>query len=175
MSTTITLKYFGMPGEGATVKEAKADAGRKIEDYLTNGPRPHLIGHPKMPERVLVWREENGWMYHFLPVTGAIRPLHLWGVTQLGSSYTEKTALAAAVRHLAGLTDDPAIASDLLPDEKEWQDWRYAQAFQVAYRAATGTDNERHEKAWQTRRDFLAQVPERPAVEARQKELALAA
>jgi hypothetical protein len=31
MATRISLTYFGMSGEGATVREAKADAGRKLE------------------------------------------------------------------------------------------------------------------------------------------------
>lgn len=34
MAQTIKITYYGMDGEGRTVKEAKADAGTKIEAAL---------------------------------------------------------------------------------------------------------------------------------------------
>lgn len=43
MSTKISLEYFGMPGVGATVKEAKLDAGRKIEEALSRDYTPLYI------------------------------------------------------------------------------------------------------------------------------------
>jgi hypothetical protein len=64
MSTKITLTYFGMAGEGRTVKEAKLDAGRKIEAVFDGNWTPFLL--QAGDETILCWREPvGGWHYGF--------------------------------------------------------------------------------------------------------------
>ena len=65
MTTTIKLDYFGMPGEGPTVKEAKLDAGRKIEAALKDSYAPTFLTFGSYT--ALVWREPSGWGYRLLP------------------------------------------------------------------------------------------------------------
>lgn len=64
MNTKINLEYFGMPGHGATVKEAKANAGRKIEKALEGSYQPIFL--TAGADTVILWREPTGWAYGFL-------------------------------------------------------------------------------------------------------------
>ena len=65
MSTNITLTYFGMEGHGKTVKEAKLDAGRKIEALFDGSWTPFLL--QAEAETILCWREVlGGWHYGFV-------------------------------------------------------------------------------------------------------------
>ena len=43
MSKVITVTYCGMRGEGPTVKAAKLDATRKIEEMINEDWTPHMI------------------------------------------------------------------------------------------------------------------------------------
>lgn len=60
MSTRISLTYCGMEGSGATVKEAKQDAARKIEAALDGSYAPTLVRGFADDIR-LVCRAPDGW------------------------------------------------------------------------------------------------------------------
>ena len=62
MPTKINLEYFGMPGSGATVKEAKLDAGRRIEEALDGDYTPSLI-HWRQFTVLLARDPKYGWGY----------------------------------------------------------------------------------------------------------------
>jgi hypothetical protein len=67
MSTKINLTYCGMDGAGATVKEAKADAARKIETLIAElGRAPHLYLMQIDAWTALVARDANGWGYKII-------------------------------------------------------------------------------------------------------------
>lgn len=65
MSTNIALTYFGMPGNGATIKEAKQDAGRKIEAALTGHYFPHIIRHGGLTT-LIIRTPTDGWSYRLI-------------------------------------------------------------------------------------------------------------
>lgn len=67
--TKISLEYFGMEGEGATVKEAKLDAGSKIEALVRESGTPTLVG-PCNGHCAIMWRDKYGWAYSLLPDAG---------------------------------------------------------------------------------------------------------
>src|SRR5215469_18888121 len=65
MSKTIRITYFGVEGEGATVKEAKLAAGRKIEEHvkaLDDQPVIVRVGEWS----ALVAYTANGWGYRII-------------------------------------------------------------------------------------------------------------
>lgn len=159
MSTKISLDYFGMPGEGATVKEAKADAGRKIErlvDESGNGLRVVAF----RSSHAVVWRSKHGWSYALLSHGDDKRP-------KSGSEYgcssfdTVDEATISAARHIAdlvwshGVNDDRQFFSDALGEmlparlvrPADVRDLTDRAAWQRRYRAAKNkghTDNECH-------------------------------
>ena len=61
MAKTIHLTYYGMDGAGATVREAKEAAGRKLTAAMDGFYTPaEAMVHGI---RVLVWRAPGGWSY----------------------------------------------------------------------------------------------------------------
>jgi len=165
MATTIRLEYFGMPGEGPTVKEAKADAGRKIEAAFAEGPgkggyyAPLVLSHRG---KLLV---------------ASRHPLRGWGY-RLDSDLFEKCyqefshcsggfasfseCREAAVRHLADLTriegetDSPLF--DALPERNRDEvrrdmqyRWGRNDVANERYRLAIANGynaNDAHDYAW---------------------------
>ncbi len=72
MATKMSLEYFGMPGCGATVKEAKLDAGRKIEAALTGTYQPSIINW--RGRTAIVYRDAtNGWCYGTMDTTEGVK------------------------------------------------------------------------------------------------------
>lgn len=61
---TITLDYYGMTGTGHTVKEAKLDAGRKIEAALEGDYSPLLVQW-RGTTAVFSRNPKSGWGYRF--------------------------------------------------------------------------------------------------------------
>lgn len=111
MSTKITLTYFGFHGEGATVKEAKLDAGRKIEALHEGYWTPAIVewrGHA-----AIVYRTLDGWHYGFIGHPG--EAIH--SISGGSSGYGDyRETLRAAQRHVADIgwqLDEPL---DLFPD-----------------------------------------------------------
>lgn len=60
----IRIDYYGVEGAGKTVKEAKLDAGRKIETMLKGDYVPEVIAFRGFV--ALLWREPYGWFSKLL-------------------------------------------------------------------------------------------------------------
>lgn len=97
--TKINLEYFGMPGSGATVKEAKQDAGHRIEQALEGDYNPIVI---RFRDHMLVVARDPklGWGYRIVyPDVKSVRDsLYLQGTED-----DRETCIAHAVRHLADI------------------------------------------------------------------------
>ena len=108
MSTKINLTYYGMEGSGATVKEAKLDAGRKIEAALSGYHFPTIITKTvgEVTYTVFVFRMLNQWGYSTIK-HGAEKDGRQFASANDNS---EEEALRHAWRHIAGneftFTDD---------------------------------------------------------------------
>lgn len=99
----VTIEYFGMPGSGATVTEAKRDAGRKIEEALDGDYSP--IVAQWRDHAVLAFRHPRyGWGYRFLGDSS------VQAVSQCCSGFTDKEeCLRAMLIHIA---DNAMLVSD---------------------------------------------------------------
>ena len=65
MTTTIRIAYYGMEGEGPTVREAKADAGKKLERLVRDvesGPQIYSFGD----RLAIVARTRYSWGYRLV-------------------------------------------------------------------------------------------------------------
>ena len=63
----LTVEYFGVTGTGKTVREAKLDAGRKIEKCFSDGITPILVRHEKYPVMGLIYQYRPGnWGYSII-------------------------------------------------------------------------------------------------------------
>ena len=112
MTTKISLTYYGMPGIGSTVKEAKADAGRKLETLVKaseHDPLIVVVGDCAS----LVWHSRWGWCHALMMAHG--QPQSRLCPAIPGEA-TQDEALERAALHTAELawshavTDDPAFA-----------------------------------------------------------------
>src|SRR5229473_3349469 len=152
MSTKITLEYFGFQGQGATVKEAKQDAGRKIEALHAGTFQPQL--REWRGEAVLVYRTLTGWEYTFIQHQGGALRTH---GTAMGDGEFFNT-LRSAERHLVGVAWN---VGDPLTDFPEWfhneedrKDLISSREWQIAYRKFKDEgheDNEAHRLATESR------------------------
>jgi hypothetical protein len=99
MSTKINLTYFGMEGSGATVTEAKKDAGRKIEAALDGSYTPEIVAWRGYA--ALVYREPTGWYTRLIicPDEKGIRDGKVWG----SNAGMYKEAMIQAQSHVADL------------------------------------------------------------------------
>lgn len=95
--TTIHLDYFGMPGSGPTVKEAKLDAGRKIEAALEGCYAPLLLNFRGM--LLVISRNPRDWGYRMFDLS-EMKFLTVADHCSCGFQ-SEDEALLAAVKHLA--------------------------------------------------------------------------
>jgi len=108
MSTKINLTYFGMDGQGATVKEAKQDAGRKIEAALSGYHFPNLYTKTvgSVTYTVFIFRVLDKWGYAYVK-HGAEKEGRQFASANDNS---EEAAFIHAWRHIAGneftFTDD---------------------------------------------------------------------
>jgi hypothetical protein len=65
MSKTIRITYYGMDGEGPTVREAKADAGKKLERLVRDvesGPQIYCFGR----RTAIIARTRYSWSYRLI-------------------------------------------------------------------------------------------------------------
>lgn len=117
MATRISLTYFGMSGEGATVREAKADAGRKLEalvKHVEHTPSIVAVGDCAS----LVWHFGSyGWCNALVSAHGKPQP-HLSAA--IPGEATEEEAMVRAAMHTADLAwshdveDDEAFSAAAL-------------------------------------------------------------
>jgi len=98
--TTIHLDYFGMPGSGSTVKEAKLDAGRKIESAFEGSYAPVLLNH-RGTLLVISRNPKCAWGYRMFDLN-ELKPRTVADHCSCGFQ-SEEEALLAAVKHLADI------------------------------------------------------------------------
>jgi hypothetical protein len=111
MSKKITIEYFGFEGTGSTVKEAKQDAGRKIEALHIGSWTPVLVtwrGHT-----ALLTRDTHGWTKRFLQHDGD--PLKI-GQGSQGFGNDWAGALHSTQRHIVQLGWNVGDPIDIFPD-----------------------------------------------------------
>jgi len=129
----IRIDHYGVEGEGKTITQAKADAGRKIQAMLKGNYTPEIFTYKGRCS--LIWREPfSGWYSRMLTdyETGQIRP----GLQNGCSSHSSKTDAIQATRlNLAQAawttTDGLTIPEILEPDQA--QDFIAWARFQLKY------------------------------------------
>lgn len=140
----VNIEYFGMPGSGKNVTEAKKDAGKRIEQALHGSYQPTMI-HSR-GYALVIWRDPHGWRSNIISMNGEFRA-DAFQCYSSGSSYEDE--LFSAMLSLAQFSWDgseeipPCLAN--LPATKtgkgdlgkrllsEFRSWR---AFQLAYKHA---------------------------------------
>ena len=154
----ITLEYFGFTGTGATLKDAKIDAGRKIDALHVGTWEPAILEWRGVA--ALVYRDLNGWSYRFIQTPDESTPHMPIGSSSCGDD--RRDALQWAQRHVA---DYAWTATDPVEDWPEWlretdrAEIRERRYWQIAYKAlkAEGkTDNEAHQEAFSRARTVQA-------------------
>ena len=146
MAQTVHIEYFGMPGSGPTLKEARADAGRKLERAMKETYRPRVIRF--CDHLAIVWREpDNGWRYGRVGEDGELQG-------SIGSPETLDQAVARAQYDQAQLAwspeaDDEEVLGFIedLTSRGELRRWVEWQRRYDAYRKAGKGDVEAHEAA----------------------------
>jgi hypothetical protein len=169
MATKIQLTYCGMAGEGATVKEAKQDAARKIEALLSGDWQP--IAFESRGWAIILHRSPDGWHPAIISdQSGKVRPDLFRG--SCSGIRDKKEAIAQAIANLAQLSWDgaevlpPCIASygfRISPEARRAlvDDFRRWRGFQLAYKQAAKNgmqDCEAHQWACHHATDFAACV-----------------
>ncbi len=137
MSKTVRLTYFGMDGKGATLTEAKKDAGKKIEAVLHDVfSGPVLLEH--RGHACILVRGLYGWEKHTILRPGEplkLNPCHSQGGPDLAwELHWARLNLAQNAWALEDGLDPPEI---LEGDERLIGEHRSWVGFQLAYQAAT--------------------------------------
>jgi hypothetical protein len=145
MANKISIEYFGMPGTGRTVTEAKQDAGRNIEAALSGDYTPAVLTF-RGTVALIARDPKTGWGYRFVHSEKGEMLQRMY----LNCGYTDyEDCLLHAVRHIAdnerktGERDSelfnvlrPRIASEV---RREFaQKAEYDDVFQARYREAQG-------------------------------------
>ena len=155
---TIALEYYGMRGEGPTVREAKADAGRKLQAAMTANYTPRIVAWGKT--LILVWQTPHG------VVSGHVRDGRISGTCWHGT-HDDLDEVEEQMRYSAAQLEADVESDEwpgILPKgrRREFASWV---GFQRAWRHASEhldqlKDYERHVWACEHGREF---VPEKMA------------
>jgi hypothetical protein len=153
MAKQITIEYFGFTGTGATVKEAKENAGRQILALQNGSWTPVLVtwrGHT-----ALLTRDLNGWTKRFLQHDEA--PLAVSQGTE--SFFSLNDALTSTRNHIVQLGWQLSDPIDLFPewytDEAAKREAIQYRQWQLNYRELISrglADHEAHQLAGQPRK-----------------------
>ena len=138
----INIEYYGVHGEGRTVKEAKANAGRKISEAMNGSYEPVIV----RGERLLgiVWRHPLFGLYSSL-IGSDDKPSGITWYNETIEQTTDRMKLnIAQLEANIGFDEMPMLIAGNKRLEAQYRSWL---GFQRAYRAATGNDLERHEWA----------------------------
>lgn len=104
----ITLEYYGVTGQGATVKEAKADAGRRIQELTNNSISWNPVLITWQDWHIIIMRGLYGWGYKLInPAEEIPTRLDLWQCSMGWKHDESEECIAAACLHLSGLTRQP--------------------------------------------------------------------
>ena len=159
---TVTVDYFGFTGTGPTVKEAKQDAGRKIQALQSGYWSPKIVEWRGYA--ILITRNLHGWERHFIQHPG--EALHV-GSSCCGYE-SEQEAVASARRHVADCGWTPADPIDLFPefltDEHDRREIITGRKWQINMQTLMrfGTDQETARKiiaGWEPMPDNVAALP----------------
>jgi hypothetical protein len=133
MSKQIAIDHYGVSGRGRTIKEAKADAGRRIQEMLTGDYSPHVVTYRGFA--TLVYREPfSGWCTRNIADEDGMR-----GGTTGGSchgyadQYEAMKAARMSVAQLSWTEDDGLLPPNFLP-EREAREFVAWARFQIEYR-----------------------------------------
>lgn len=110
MAIKIRLTYYGMDGEGATVKEAKADAGRRIERALAEMSKAPVIVSVDGRVALVAYDPGSGWGHRLIAYPGEeyrLGPQYVSGAFQ-----TQHEAILHAAQHVVDLCWEPAAEDD---------------------------------------------------------------
>lgn len=130
---TVTVQYYGVHGTGATVKEARANAGRKVQAAMERHYSPTLVKWCGMLGIVLATPE--GWTYTI------VWPDTTDGTNSCpciqGARDDRAEVLRRMKRHMAdNCTDAVTVRAFLIADDTGFVDWQCKQRFVAAYKAA---------------------------------------
>lgn len=105
MSAKVRITYYGMYGEGATMKEAKLDAGRKIEQAMEGSYDPFAVTWRGIVA-VLARSPKSGYGYRFIYLKASDKPevSNSWNVLATDDF---EDARFQMLRHLADITRKP--------------------------------------------------------------------
>ena len=144
MANTVRTTYYGMEGEGPNLKEARADAARKLEAAVTGYYTPAIMTYRGYV--IMAWREvESGWWYTILTPDRMDTPVVAQQRGANSGGQSAEDTIRAARRHLAQYIYDPrqpdatygealnAIDSHDLDGRREFTRWAM---WQSAYRTA---------------------------------------
>lgn len=130
---TVTTEYCGVEGTGGSLKEAKADAARKIERSLKGSYTPEIVAHRGWAH--LIYREPDGWHYRNIATPQGVRDGQVWG--SRGGTYEETLRAVQSDLALLGWAHEDALTPPALLEERsqiaDFQSWA---RFQLRYRAA---------------------------------------
>lgn len=144
MSKEIHLTYCGMDGHGPTVREAKQDAARKIQDALDLNYTPTVLAWGDRSG--IVWNTPNGVCSSLIGEDGG-----LTGTCFHGASTVMPSACDSMRLNLAQLGAD--VESDELPSILRGDDclaraYRTWLGFQRAYRFSKANSPDLGDGAW---------------------------
>jgi hypothetical protein len=136
----ITIEYCGMQGTGQTVKEAKQEAARKIETFLSVDHTPKVVSYGG--RTAIAWMTPQGPVSGYIETDGRIRSTchHETGVTM--ERVTDQLKMNLAMNAADVESDElPSVITNNPDAIHSYESWL---GFQRAYRHATGTDTEKH-------------------------------
>ena len=112
MTIRIRLTYHGMDGEGVTVREAKADAGRKIERALTEMSKAPVIVSVDGRVALVAYDPGAGWGHRLIAYSGDEAYPRPGPQYVSGAFPTQHEAILHAARHVLDLCWEPDAEDD---------------------------------------------------------------
>ena len=156
MSKTVTIQYCGMQADGATVKEAKQNAARKLEAAISGDYTPKIITTPGGKYTAILWREPEWYCYSVLDNDKrreAGRESLMYGSssgykTMADCETSARNHLAQNLINTATGEDGQAVllSADDRADHRRYVEWQY---LYKAWKAQGLGDNEAHDSACQ--------------------------
>lgn len=129
----ISLEYYGVTGKGATVKEAKQDAGRKIEKIVEGDYTLRVVRTKRFT--AVIWNTPNGWVSRIITTPEEQMINRVWPSQYHGEDV--ESAMDRVAYHLCQLEWKPCDTEPALElpasYKAEWESWvsfqrRYAEA-----------------------------------------------
>ena len=102
MGSKVRITYYGMEGEGATMKEAKADAGRQLEAAMQGDYSPFTVVWRGIVA-ILVRAPKTGYGYRMIHMNESDKPETSHSMNYLATQDFED-ARFQMIRHLADIT-----------------------------------------------------------------------